>query len=154
MAKKKEVKRKRQTKRKPGRPLEPVPEKHVEAICEWVAEGETLEDYCRQPDTPSSRLVHHWLQKSDQFFSAYTRARAIGGDAIATSLLSLADQGDNDDVNHRRLQIETRKWLLARWFPTNYGDRLKHEHDANVSLTVVTGVPQPLDNPVPVDEAD
>jgi len=150
MAKKKTVKKKRTM----GRPLEAVPPKHVEAICEWVSQGQTLEDYCRQPKTPTTRTVYYWLQRSDEFFSAYTRARAIGGDAIATSLLSLSDQGDNDDVNHRRLQIETRKWLLARWFPTNYGDRLKHEHDANVNLTVVTGVPQPLDNPVPVDEAN
>lgn len=139
---------------KGGRPLEPVPHTHFEDICEWVAQGKTLEDYCRRPKTPSTRVVQHWLQKSDEFFSSYTRARAIGGDAIASSLMALSDQGDNDDVNHRRLQIETRKWLLARWFPTNYGDRLKHEHDASVSLTVVTGVPQPSDKAVPVDEGD
>lgn len=138
-------KKKKTVKRKTGRPkgsTEPVPPKHIAGICEWVSDGNTLEDYCKQPNTPHPRSVSDWLRKDDAFFSAYTRARAVGGDAIASNMLEIADEGDEKDVQHRRLKLDTRKWLLARWFPTNYGDRMKHEHDGNVSLTVVSGVPQ------------
>lgn len=138
--------KKKAAKRSRGRPKEPVPAKQAESICDWVADGKTLEDWCRaDPKRPKPRTVREWLNKDESFFAAYTRARAIGGDAIAVSMLEIADNGDEENVQHRRLQLDTRKWLLARWFPTNYGDRMKHEHDGNVNVTVVTGVPQPED---------
>ena len=143
--------KKAKAKKKVGRPKEPVPTEHIEGICEWVAGGQPLEDYCAQDGMPKPRTVNTWLHKDEKFFAAYTRARAIGGDAIAANMMSVADNGDEDDVQHRRLMIETRKWLLARWFPTNYGDRMKHEHDGNVALTVLTGVPQPVEDAHPVD---
>lgn len=119
---------------------------HQVPLCEWLSLGKTLEDYCKQDGMPSTFTVRKWLLKDEEFFTAYTHARAIGGDAIAAGMLEIADEGDDEDVQHRRLQIDTRKWLLARWFPTNYGDRMKHEHDGNVNVTVVTGVPQPLED--------
>ena len=49
----------------------------------------------------------------------------IGGQVIADRLRHTARTPSShpDDVQHRRLIIDTDKWLLARWFPTNYGDR-------------------------------
>ena len=35
---------------------------------------------------------------------------------------------EGDMIDHRRLQIETRKWLLGKMAPKKYGDKHIHEH--------------------------
>lgn len=46
---------------------------------------------------------------------------------------------EGDMVEHRRLQIDARKWVLARMAPKKYGDKiqadLKHEGDIEVRIT-------------------
>ena len=40
-------------KRKPGRQQKYVPSDYYGEICEWIASGKTLRDYCRQEGKPS-----------------------------------------------------------------------------------------------------
>lgn len=112
-------------------------------LLEHVANGNTLAAWCELPGNPSTRCVHAWLQTDDAFAALYARAREIGGSIIAERLRKLAATPSDhpDDVAHRRLQIDVDKWLLARWFPTKYGDRQHMEHGGGVSIQVVTGVP-------------
>mgnify|MGYP001290710800 FL=1 len=37
-------------------------------------------------------------------------------------------------IEHRRLQIESRKWLLARLMPKKYGDKQQVEHSGSIGL--------------------
>jgi hypothetical protein len=39
-----------------------------------------------------------------------------------------------DMIDHRRLQVDTRKWLLARMLPAVYGDRKTIDANVNVSV--------------------
>ena len=39
-----------------------------------------------------------------------------------------------DMLEHRKLRIESRKWLLAKLCPKKYGDKLGLEHSGEVSL--------------------
>ena len=41
-----------------------------------------------------------------------------------------------DMLGHRKLQIETRLKLLAKWNPKKYGDRLTHAGDAENPVSV------------------
>ncbi|MFN8996423.1 MAG: hypothetical protein ACK5X3_22525, partial [Pseudomonadota bacterium] len=43
---------------------------------------------------------------------------------------------DPADVNNRRLQIDTRKWLASKLKPKRYGDKLELAGDAKAPLTV------------------
>lgn len=74
-----------------------------------------------------------------------SRARDSGSDVIADQCIELADIEPTDQVQAawRRTQIETRLKLLSKWSPKKYGDRTAVDHQGGVSLTVVTGVPQP-----------
>lgn len=114
------------------------PAEHVEKILLWISEGKTLRDYCRQENSPSFQLVYLWLDKDPDFAGRFARAREIGADAIAAEALEIADtpiigeetedDGDKlkvkrgDMLGHRKLQVETRLKLLAKWFPQKYGD--------------------------------
>jgi hypothetical protein len=35
---------------------------------------------------------------------------------------------NNDVIAHKRVQIDTRKWMLSKMLPKIYGDKLTQEH--------------------------
>lgn len=112
-------------------------------ICERIAEGEPLRVICREPDKPGFRTVYQWLQDDDDFAARFARARDIGFDAIAEEALEISntpvfgeeieDDGERvkvrraDMLGHRRLQVETRLKLLAKWSPKKYGELVRQE---------------------------
>lgn len=122
-----------------GRPTIRTPEIE-EALLVWIAEGETLRAFCRQANAPAWRTVYNWLEADEGFSARFARARRLGHDAISEQTMELADtpqQGEEtvtkpdgsvevrrgDMLGHRKLQIETRLKLLAKWDPKRWGDR-------------------------------
>ena len=118
-------------------------EQMANAIIEWIAEGRPLREFCRQPNMPAWRTVYDWLEKEPEFGARFARARSMGADAIAEEALNIADtpvegvrretggkDGNKevyeDMLGHRKLQVETRLKLLAKWFPQKYGDKIDH----------------------------
>jgi hypothetical protein len=86
--------------------------------------------------------------------AAIAHARDVGYDAIAEEALQIADTpliGETetssangltitrqDMLGHRKLQIETRLKLLAKWNPNKYGDRqiIAGDKDNPLEITV------------------
>jgi hypothetical protein len=141
-----------------GRPLTYTPEVAA-LICERLAEGESLRAICRDAGMPPESTVRGWVLDNVQDFAAqYARARDIGLDAMAEEILEIADtpvegvrreEGNDgyreireDMLGHRRLQVDTRKWLLSKMAPKRYGDRTAME------LTGANG------GPVQISDAD
>lgn len=133
-----------------GRPSKYNPE-IARTICEQLSEGIPLRQICRENDGfPAWRTVYDWMAKDDALGSAgvglsasIARARDIGYDALAEECLQIADTPQfgqkqvmsdegatttiEDMLGHRKLQIETRLKLLAKFHPTKYGDRVAIE---------------------------
>jgi hypothetical protein len=104
----------------------------VEAALECLANGETLSDFCRQPGRPDRRTITRWVAADPVLQSRFTEARRLGHDVIAEATLQLADaplpagpDGRIDPalVQQRRLQVDTRLRLLAKWDTARYGDK-------------------------------
>lgn len=83
------------------------------------------------------------MDKDKDFDARIARAREDGYDVIADECMRLADTkpADQVEVGWRRLQIDTRLKLLAKWNPKKYGDRVGVDHAGGVTLNVTTGVP-------------
>jgi hypothetical protein len=112
-------------------------------ICARLAEGEPLRVICRDPHMPAWRTVYDWIEADSDLAARIARARKLGFDAIAEEALEIADtpvvgeetEDDGDKVKvkrgdmlgHRKLQVETRLKLLAKWCPAKYGDRTAME---------------------------
>ena len=128
--------------RKRGRPST-YSKEIADHICERIADGVTLRQICRDLGI-KWRTVYEWLETHPDFLAAYARARDIGADAIAEEALEIADtlsigeeyEDDgsrvkvrrSDMLGHRKLQVETRLKLLAKWNPKKYGDRVDLHH--------------------------
>lgn len=158
-AKKTATKRKPAAKKAPakrGRPKGSVTyksEDHIPKILAWISEGKTLRDYCRQAGCPSFTIVYEWLDKDEDFSKRFARARDTGHDVIAQECLSIADtpvEGKRikhtddgmevvieDALGHRKLQIETRLKLLAKWNPKKYGEKITHAGDQENPVSVI-----------------
>jgi hypothetical protein len=115
----------------------------AEQIIEWISAGKPLRVFCREVEgAPKWRTVYDWLQANPDFKEAFGEARKLGFDAIAEEALEIADtpvegvrtetggkdgpkEVREDMLGHRKLQIETRLKLLAKWDPKRYGDMVK-----------------------------
>ena len=126
-------------------PAQFLPEIHA-----WIESGKTLRAYCRQDGKPSYGTVYDWLEADAKDAgiesSRFARARELGEEQIMQECLAIADETQTgeivtvkadgtkevktaDMIEHRKLRIETRLKLLAKWNPKKYGDKL----DLNVS---------------------
>ena len=126
-----------------GRPPEPVPADQADSLVKWVSEGKPLREWCRQPGNAAWRTVYDWMDKDKTFDARIARAREDGYDVIADECMRLSDTkpADQVEVGWRRLQVDTRLKLLAKWNPRKYGDRVGVDHAGGVTLNVTTGVP-------------
>lgn len=113
----------------------------VDEICERLMNGETLRSICRGGDFPSWQVVYEWANQDDEITDRIARAREAGFDAIAMQALEIADtpqEGESvteddkgtrvtrgDMLGHRKLQVDTRLKLLAKWCPGRYGDKVQ-----------------------------
>lgn len=95
------------------------------AILRRIAAGEWMNSICRDDYMPSVKTVDEWA-KEEEWGESLARAREAGYDARAERLLRLAADDERDPA-HKKIEIETERWLLARQAPAKYGDRTAHQ---------------------------
>jgi len=118
-------------------------EKVANQICELIAEGTPLREICRMEKMPNWCTVYNWINERPEFAKRFAHARELGFDAIAEDALRIAntpqigeteESSENglkikreDMLGHRKLQVETRLKLLAKWAPKKYGESIRQE---------------------------
>lgn len=134
-----------------GRPVKAVPQDQADSVIAWISEGNTLREWCRIPGNPCYRTVYDWKDKDKEFDTRFAYAREIGEEIIAQECLQIADTQEigeiitqkpdgsteirtEDMLGHRKLRIETRLKLLAKWNPKKYGERIQQEHSGKITL--------------------
>ncbi len=111
----------------------------AKVICDRLASGESLLKICRDDDMPSNVTVYKWIQQQPSFASDYAHARELQADTIFDECLDIADRVklgvktitkstgveiiEADMTEHRRLQIDTRRWMAGKMRPKKYNDR-------------------------------
>lgn len=120
-------------------------EKIINAICQRLAEGESLNGICSDPEMPSTSTVYRWLgdPSDDTFKARYRQAREHQADFYADQIVEIADTEDNPQK--ARIRIDARKWKAAKMRPHVYGDKVMQQHSGDLVLTIETGVPRAND---------
>lgn len=132
-----------------GRPSD-YNEQIADAICERLAEGESLRSICADEGMPSKAAVFRWLGKHKAFSDQYARAREEQAEAFADEMVAISDERetkivmagedeavvvfDATAVARNRLRVDTRKWVASKLKPKKYGDRMDSTV-TNVTLT-------------------
>lgn len=116
-------------------------EEVFDAICERIADGESLRTICDSDDMPNKASVFRWLSGDQKLSDQYTRAREAQADSFFEDCLDIADDASRDfvedgeggkrlnseHVQRSRLRIDTRKWMAGKMRPKKYGDKLEVE---------------------------
>lgn len=112
-----------------------------DAICERIADGESLRAICEDEDMPNKATVMRWLAADKSLSDQYARAREAQADTLFEEILDIADDARNDWMERRgqddagwqangehiqraRLRVEARKWMAGKLRPKVYGDKV------------------------------
>lgn len=140
----------------------------ADSICEQLADGKSMRSVCLQDDMPSMSTVFKWLREKEEFSQQYAKAKEESADAMAEDLLQIADtpvMGEiktikpdgsveikqDEMLGHRRLQVDTRKWLMSKMKPKKYGEKIDHTTNGKDLPTPILGG---LAKNVSIDDGD
>lgn len=121
-------------------------------ICAELAEGKPLRQICREKKL-AWRTIYDWIEAHKEFAALFARSRDLGMDAIAEETLEIAntplmgviktykadgsvEAKEEDMLGHRKLQIDTRLKLLAKWNPKKWGDKVETTHRGDPTAPV------------------
>ena len=125
-----------------GRPIAYTSE-FAELILSELADGKSLRSICADhPSLPGRSTIRRWIaENKDGFRDKYAHAKEEMLQAWAEDIVHIADESRHDTVetetgehadtewiNRSRLRVDTRKWLLSKLLPKQYGDRQQLEH--------------------------
>ncbi len=132
-------------------------ERIADRICSRIAQGESLVNICKDAGMPNRQTFMRWLleDKHEGLRDNYARAREAQADYYAEQIIEIADTPlvgvktktnergevettEGDMIEHRRLQVDARKWYASKVAPKKYGDKLAvGQADDLTPLTVV-----------------
>lgn len=142
----------------------------VPVICARLATGkEPMTVICADLGVPV-KTVNDWRLQDEGIRGQFDDARDLGYDAIAHDTLHIADtpqlgvieklelqkakngrmvmvvteRRNEDMLGHRKLQIETRLKLLAKWDPRRYGDKVQLANSDGTNLPAPQFIIQPV----------
>jgi hypothetical protein len=101
--------------------------KRMQAVCDELSKGKSLRSICdNNPNMPAWSTVLQSVQRDDELYEMYSRARAIGAEVLSDEMHDLAasplPEGldprlANAEVQRRRLEVDTKKWTFAKMQP-------------------------------------
>jgi hypothetical protein len=114
---------------------------NLDALLHEMADGKSMREVCKQDGMPTRWQIQELLRNDADFASQYARACEMRAEEVFDEMLAIADTPvigektkidkdgnvettSGDMIEHRRLQVDARKWALARMSPKKYGDKL------------------------------
>ncbi|WCE04437.1 hypothetical protein [Pseudoxanthomonas sp. JBR18] len=117
-------------KSKGGRPSLYTPEL-ADAICDAIAEGESLRQVCMRDGMPDRRTVERWMEVDASFAAKCARAREDQAEVhhdqmgeIEADVLSGAL-----DPKAANVVLTNKRWRMEKLASKRYGQRLAVDHD-------------------------
>lgn len=100
-----------------------------------LCEGVTLKDIAKVDGMPVRSTIYEWRLKYTQFSDMYARAKLIQMENFEDDILETAANGAAN-VNHARLVVDTKKWIMSKRDPKQYGDKQAIEHTGAIQHNV------------------
>lgn len=108
-----------------------------------IAKGRSVKSVCDDKDMPHRSTIYEWLAQNADFSDRYARASEQRADQYFDEMLDIADKALPEEVQKAKLQIDTRKWVLARMNPKKYGDK-KDNHSADKAIDLMADLMKEL----------
>lgn len=120
-------------------------ERIVTEICNKVIEDKISFNQAVKDSEIGLVSFYKWVAKNEELQNVYKYAREIRSDVLFEEIIEISDNTEEgivietddsgrtkekkgDMTQHRRLKIDSRKWVVARMNPKKYGDRQHIDH--------------------------
>ena len=134
-------------------------EQIITDICNRVINDKTSFNKAVEESQISYVAFFNWMVKSEKLKELYNYAREVRSDVLFEEIITIADtpiegrktkitdrgieETVGDMTEHRKLQIDARKWVVAKMQPKKYGESIKTEISGE--LKVIEVKPPTLD---------
>ncbi len=137
-------------KRKPGRPKGSSTfdkPKIKQEILDWLIKGKTMLSFCEQEGKPTRRLVFQWLDEDPVFYAHYKAAQEKRQEVVIEEVERIADIEPETPVQAtwRKYQMDTKLKILRMTNPARYAEKVSHDVEGGIQITLLTGVPDEED---------
>lgn len=122
-------------------------------ICNRVIDDKISFNKAVEESCISYVTFFNWMVKSTELKELYNYAREVRADVLFEEIVTIADtpiEGEKtkisekgievikgDMTEHRKLQIDARKWVVAKMQPKKYGDRIDQNISGSLSIIEV-----------------
>ena len=110
-------------------------------LTEYLSTGMSVDKACQEDGMPTPQMIHLWVTEDDELFELYMRAQRAWTVFQAQDIIKIADdqsrdvildakgnqRSDNTAVNRDNLRIKTRQYLMSRWFPKVFGEKIEQQ---------------------------
>jgi len=123
----------------------------ADAICEWMAEGKSLQSWIKTQaeDTKTASghvirisTVYRWMSANEKFAAQYAQAKLDRADTLVDEMFEIASDATDDAyvetlkdgtkvakidgraIRRAQLEIDVRKWAAEKMSPAHYGARI------------------------------
>lgn len=114
----------------------------VEEMTTDIAMGQTVKLTCEQRGLRQDQFYK--VVTTDPYYrELYKEARQVAAEKMADDIVELCDNVELDGVNttansakvnHARLQVTTRQWLMSKLHHERFGERIKQDIDSKVTV--------------------
>lgn len=124
-------------------------EEVVSTIFARIAQGESVVSICSDPGMPAQSAFYKWMDSKPELVERYTCARKSQANTIFDKMLNVAENTEigitkkikpegeeiteGDMLGHRKLKIDTYKWILSKLEPKKYGEKIDIDMTADVT---------------------
>lgn len=120
--------------------LPQLPDDVIFAVCDRIAEGETLRDICRDDAMP--RLSHLLAIAAEnkvvgRLLEQAMRMRALAfGDEVVQEAESVRGSDNSAEVAAARLIADSKKWYAGKLMPNLFGEKPEDERKLTVNVVL------------------
>ena len=120
-------------------------------ICDLIIQGESLRSAIVKSEINISTFFD-WVSKYKDMADHYARAMEIRAEIMFGEIMEISDQNpeyvtlkfgqmvDSGEIQNRRLQVDSRKWVLSKMMPKKYGTKADDQddnHDNEITVKIV-----------------
>lgn len=124
------------------------------SILSEIEEGASLRSILSKEGMPVKSTFFEWLKESEEKSNHYAKSIEARADSMFDEMLEIAyttelgetvkttmngvETTSGDMLGHRRLKIDTLKWVLGRMNPKKYGDKIQQEISGEVTTNIIS----------------
>ena len=132
-------------------------------ILALVSQGKSLRKACIEVESVSKSTFMDWLGADATLADQYARARGEGLQVKAEEICDPTDETpergpdgkiDGGWVQNQRLKVDSRKWLVSKLLPKEYGDRIDMNHSGTVNVEMADALRKARERLAGQDQAD